>query len=354
MWAVPMAKLTSRSKLTVFVMALVALVLGVYLKRSIAQVPVRPQASANMTSIDLGALAHGRVLTNQAITITNHGAVPLVLGDPQVSCGCLQVDVGQSTLKPGESTFVSLTLEPALKDAGNKLQAVVIPTNDPGTTEFRLMVSYSVISDVNTLTSQYEIRHELPSSADRDLRRFQVLVLDRSEEQDIDVRLVSHSDRLQDVAVKKIAYGCDKQNNPKYAFRVECFFDAGAPPGEYHESIELVTTDPQRPAIRPTFLVQVLPKVRVLPRLHTCAFGQAQRRVVTIIASDVIGQLPDPIVSWEAFPGIQGRVERIDPKQIRLHLTIGRDDLNRGDRIRLPLYQDDSGLGSIGVELMCL
>ena len=82
----------------------------------------------------------------QEFRLRNLGDQPLVIGQISRSCGCTGAIVEKTTVGPGESTPLRISLE-TRKASGRIEVRVVLPSNDPQTPLLELLLHATVVED---------------------------------------------------------------------------------------------------------------------------------------------------------------------------------------------------------------
>ena len=88
-----------------------------------------PHLALGATTLDFGRVQQNKEVT-QKTTITNTGKTPLTIRSLQGNCTCVQVKTDKTTLKPGESTAITITFNPQNRK-GTQQKAVTVYSSDP-------------------------------------------------------------------------------------------------------------------------------------------------------------------------------------------------------------------------------
>ena len=88
-----------------------------------------PVMRVNEYSMDFGRVK-GTSTTAKEVTITNGGKKELSIRSLQPNCTCVKAAAGKTSLKPGESTTVTIAFDPMGRN-GSQQKAVTIYSNDP-------------------------------------------------------------------------------------------------------------------------------------------------------------------------------------------------------------------------------
>jgi hypothetical protein len=88
-----------------------------------------PVMRVNEYSMDFGRIK-GSSPTTKEVTITNGGKKELSLRSLQPNCNCVKAVAGKTSLKPGESTTMTISFDPMGRN-GSQQKAVTIYSNDP-------------------------------------------------------------------------------------------------------------------------------------------------------------------------------------------------------------------------------
>lgn len=103
--------------------------------------PPRAIVPNPVVRVDCGKVPRPVVATYE---ILNRGGQPLVLGEPQASCGCTAASVARINIPPGERTVLTAEGRPA--GAGERRVRVTVPTNSP--TEPEITLSLVMVSEM--------------------------------------------------------------------------------------------------------------------------------------------------------------------------------------------------------------
>jgi hypothetical protein len=97
--------------------------------------------------VEPAAFDFGRALAHRTLrkefTLRNAGERELVIEKVTTTCGCTAAIAGETTLKPGRSTPLSVTLE-TREYRGHVERRVLVRSNDPRTPVLELTVSATV------------------------------------------------------------------------------------------------------------------------------------------------------------------------------------------------------------------
>lgn len=94
---------------------------------------------------DWGKVTPATPKLSASIKIMNTGTEELVIKKPTTSCGCTAAEPEKSSLKPGESTMLSITMDITGK-SGEVSKTVTIPSNDPVSPQTVLTVKANIYS----------------------------------------------------------------------------------------------------------------------------------------------------------------------------------------------------------------
>ena len=124
-----------------------ALVAGLLLaapeqKPAAAPTPAAPLIRVEPEAFDFGHALPGRTLRKE-FTLRNAGASELVIQGVSTTCGCTAAIAGETRLKPGRSTPLSVSLQ--TRDYRGRVERrVLVRSNDPKTPLVELTVSATV------------------------------------------------------------------------------------------------------------------------------------------------------------------------------------------------------------------
>ena len=104
-----------------------------------------PRIRVEPTTFDFGKVRPRRTLRKE-FRLRNLGDQPLVIGQISRSCGCTGAIVEKTTVGPGESTPLRISLE-TRKASGRIEVRVVLPSNDPQTPLLELLLHATVVED---------------------------------------------------------------------------------------------------------------------------------------------------------------------------------------------------------------
>jgi len=109
--------------------------------------PPAKTAPAPVIQVEPAAFDFGHALAHRTLrkefTLRNAGERELVIEKVTTTCGCTAAIAGETTLKPGRSTPLSVTLE-TREYRGRVERRVLVRSNDPKTPVLELTVSATV------------------------------------------------------------------------------------------------------------------------------------------------------------------------------------------------------------------
>ena len=117
----------------------------------LAQTQELPRLVVEPPQHDFGKLAPDTRATHR-FTLSNTGNAPLVIGPVNASCGCTSTVVGKTTLAPGESTELEVTLS-TVGLQGAVRRTVQILSNDPIDASQTVAIEAEVLADVTPSTT---------------------------------------------------------------------------------------------------------------------------------------------------------------------------------------------------------
>jgi len=91
---------------------------------------IGPRLTPSVTEVDLGEIDDSGVVSTK-VTLTNTGDDVLEIGDISVTCGCTAGEIGTKSLKPGESTELTINFDPRNRSGDQHGKRVTIASNDP-------------------------------------------------------------------------------------------------------------------------------------------------------------------------------------------------------------------------------
>ena len=89
-----------------------------------------PRLTPSTTAVDLGEIDDSGIVST-TVTLTNTGDEVLEIGDISVTCGCTAGEIGTKSLRPGESTELTLNFDPRNRSGEQHGKRVTIASNDP-------------------------------------------------------------------------------------------------------------------------------------------------------------------------------------------------------------------------------
>ena len=111
-------------------------------KPAAAPTPAVPLIRVEPEAFDFGHALPGRTLRKE-FTLRNAGAAELVIQGVSTTCGCTAAIAGETRLKPGRSTPLSVSLQ--TRDYRGRVERrVLVRSNDPKTPLVELTVSATV------------------------------------------------------------------------------------------------------------------------------------------------------------------------------------------------------------------
>jgi len=111
----------------------------------LAQTPA-PVISFEKTHHDFGRAPYNQKMS-YSYKVANSGNAPLRIIEIRPSCGCTYTVMGQSILKPGESSFIEVRFDPAGMQ-GNVNKFLEVISNDPVNPNIQLTFEASVTRDI--------------------------------------------------------------------------------------------------------------------------------------------------------------------------------------------------------------
>ena len=102
-----------------------------------------PKATINQTEHNFKDIEQGKIVDHDFI-ITNTGGDLLKITNVRASCGCTAANPEKSELKPGESTTIEVKFNSSGR-MGAQTKYVYITTNDPESSELKLIITGNVI-----------------------------------------------------------------------------------------------------------------------------------------------------------------------------------------------------------------
>ena len=101
-----------------------------------------PLIRVEPASFDFGAVVAGKVLRKE-FRLRNAGDQPLLLQRVRTSCGCTVGKLARTTLEPGASTSLVVSLTTG-SNRGHLVKSVVVPSNDPKTPLLEIRIEATV------------------------------------------------------------------------------------------------------------------------------------------------------------------------------------------------------------------
>ncbi len=104
-----------------------------------------PRIRVEPDSFDFGKVLPQRTLRKE-FRIRNLGDQALVIGRISKSCGCTGAATGATTLRPGESTPLRVTVETRAA-SGTVEHKVLVRSNDPATPTLEILLRATVVAE---------------------------------------------------------------------------------------------------------------------------------------------------------------------------------------------------------------
>jgi hypothetical protein len=101
-----------------------------------------PAIRVEPAGFDFGSVLPGKELRKE-FRLRNAGDQDLVLQPVRTSCGCTAGKLARTTLGPGESTALSVTLKTGM-GRGHLVKSVLVPSNDPKTPLLEIKIQATV------------------------------------------------------------------------------------------------------------------------------------------------------------------------------------------------------------------
>jgi hypothetical protein len=112
-------------------------------KPAAAPAPAVPLIRVEPDAFDFGRALPGRTLRKE-FTLRNAGGAELVIQGVSTTCGCTAAIAGETRLRPGRSTPLSVSLQ--TRDYRGRVERrVLVRSNDPKTPLVELTVSATVV-----------------------------------------------------------------------------------------------------------------------------------------------------------------------------------------------------------------
>ena len=244
--------------------------------------PERPALLMRTTSLDAGVLKIGEEKT-VSFDLENSGRADLILQDIVKSCTCFDVVLGQSKLKPGESTQLAMTIRSLTP--GIHHSHVKILSNDPDRPSEVARVKFESQSEFEFEPPELNLGNVLPH-----VKLEKTFILRR---------------KIVDESVRMIAWKCppgieiSPTESQEFGTPVRVIVDTGDVPGDHHAQVSPVFTGtPVQMRLPVTW--RVSPEVQFSPtELFLGQVQKGQEGVGTMIAS-LVETLPTDGWSWSS------------------------------------------------------
>ena len=102
---------------------------------------------------NFGVLQNGEVGKHQFV-LKNNGDADLTVSVEETSCKCTAANLGNATVKPGDSTVIDVTWKTA-DFIGDYVQKVLVQTNDPDMMMVELEVRGKIVADARAMPSEF-------------------------------------------------------------------------------------------------------------------------------------------------------------------------------------------------------
>lgn len=116
----------------------------------LAQAPAQPRLVLDSLTHDFGRIAKNAQVSHR-FTLANRGGAPLTIGRLNPMCGCTSVVLGKSTLAPGETTLLEVTLN-STGIQGHTSKTVQVFSDDPAQGMVTLTLEAEVPAEVTAST----------------------------------------------------------------------------------------------------------------------------------------------------------------------------------------------------------
>jgi Protein of unknown function (DUF1573) len=100
--------------------------------------------TASPPLLDFGEVARGS-RTERTFSISNPGQTSATIGNVEVSCDCLNIRIGGSTVRPGQSVQATALLDLSKEPEMTSSLRIEVKAHEKGTTR----LAFSVLVDVN-------------------------------------------------------------------------------------------------------------------------------------------------------------------------------------------------------------
>lgn len=107
----------------------------------------RPQISVETTTVLLGDVANGEIVTRDLL-VRNEGQELLIVDTISTSCGCTEATLDAMTIPPGDSTTLHITFDSGAHGpelTGSLIRQVFIDSNDPEQPELILELAANIL-----------------------------------------------------------------------------------------------------------------------------------------------------------------------------------------------------------------
>lgn len=107
-------------------------------------------------TLDWGKVTPATPKLSAQIELKNTGTEDLVISKPTTSCGCTVAEPEKNTLKPGETTMMTVTMDITGK-SGEMTKTVNIPSNDPAQPTAVLTVMANIFTPLEVMPKLFSL-----------------------------------------------------------------------------------------------------------------------------------------------------------------------------------------------------
>lgn len=304
--------------------------------------PQQPNLTVTEPEYDFGIAGPGEKITH-TFTLTNTGAMPLLINKVETSCGCTAALISNNEIPAGGAGAVKTIFE-TQDFEGQQEKIITVYSNDPVHPEFDLTIKGIIKHDVAVVPQGIHFG-DIEKGATPSGR---VRLLQLSSDTVVVVEKIEANQEYLSVSMSRF-----KEENSR-GINIDVVLRPGIPVGQVTEVITLHTNLKNRPRIDVPIWANILGRLAVQPK--ALAFGAVSKgkdlsQAITVSSRDdtafkVLAVTSDvPFIHLKTSTGektnvvtITGSLDKVSPAgNIAGNIRISTDDTDQAV-IQVPLY----------------
>lgn len=277
---------------------------------------------------NFGVLQNGEVGKHQFV-LKNTGTADLTISVEETSCKCTAANLGNETVKPGESTVIDVTWKTA-DYMGDYTQKVLIKTNDPDMMMVELEVRGKIVAEARAVPSDLtftNITRGFPDQSETKIVCYKNPPLEITGYEYLNPEAKDRFD-VHITPLKENEYQSEPDATGGY--RLVLDVKDNLPLGPFSETIVLKTNSPQQPEIKVPIYGTVVgnislagpgwnneSKTWILGILET---GKVGKKILWVLDRSIKAEDREKIKPGEVPPHIKLEIESVNPDWLQVEL----------------------------------